>query len=73
MSSTAIITGDLGPGYSVTSLTLANVTRFAIDTASQVLEVFFGDNRIQHFDISEAATITVDYDDGVYTLTIEET
>lgn len=71
MSARAVMTGNTGPGATVTALALENVTDFEFDIVDNMIYVTYG-APAQRFAMSYqgVATVTVSISGGVTTFTV---
>lgn len=71
MPSQATITSKTGPGITVTSLVLTNLTKFNMDLAGKVLFTV-SDQGQREFDIAATTTLTCTIAAGVATIVVSQ-
>lgn len=70
MPSQLTVTAPTGPGVSVTSLVLRNVTDIDFQLGGKSILRVESDNGIDHFDISDSSTVTFTLASGVGTVVV---
>lgn len=70
MAGTATVTGTVGPGRAITAQVFTDVSKFEIDTNTEMLYLTYGGGKRIEISIAAAATITCTVSGSTYTLTI---
>lgn len=74
MPGTATVTGKTGPDKTLTARVFQNVSRFTVNTNTEVLELDYDDGALGpkriEIDISAATTFTVVISGSTYTVTV---
>lgn len=70
MTSTITVTGTSGPGKTLTAQQFTDVSKWEVNSAQNLLTMYFGGETFVTVDISDATTFTVTISGGNYTVVI---
>lgn len=70
MAGTATVTGQIGPGISLSSAVISGVRSFQLISGQQLLELTLEDGQFKWIDITDETTITVTKSGTSYSITV---